>query len=72
MPDFAGSKTQRVNKYAGLRAPQIPRVRLAAWTTSQNYVLLFSQHLQARQSRQAFRNSRQTPLRSQPANAFPS
>ena len=24
MPDFAGSKTQRVNKYAGLRAPQTP------------------------------------------------
>ena len=24
MPDFAGSKTQRVNKYAWLRAPQTP------------------------------------------------
>jgi len=24
MPDFAGSKTQRINKYAGLRAPQTP------------------------------------------------
>ena len=27
--------------YAGLRAPQTPRARLAAWTASQNYVLLF-------------------------------
>lgn len=25
MPNFAGSKTQRVNKYAGLRAPQTPQ-----------------------------------------------
>lgn len=25
MPDFAGSKTQRANKYAGLRAPQTPQ-----------------------------------------------
>ena len=24
MPNFAGSKTQRINKYAGLRAPQTP------------------------------------------------
>ena len=30
MPNFAGSKTQQVNKYAGLRAPQAPRARLAA------------------------------------------
>ena len=52
MPDFAGSKTQRTNKYAGLRAPQTPCARLAAWTASQNYVLLFSQHLQARLPRQ--------------------
>ena len=27
--------------YAGLRAPQTPRARLAAWAASQNYVLLF-------------------------------
>lgn len=27
--------------YAGLRAPQTPRARLAAWIASQNYVLLF-------------------------------
>lgn len=27
--------------YAGLRAPQTPRARLAAWTASQNCVLLF-------------------------------
>ena len=27
--------------YAGLRTPQTPRARLAAWDASQNYVLLF-------------------------------
>lgn len=32
---------QRANIYAGLRAPQTPRARLAAWTASQNCVLLF-------------------------------
>lgn len=31
--------------YAGLRAPQTPRARLAAWTASQNYVLLFFQQM---------------------------
>ena len=44
---------------AGLRATQTPRAKLAAWIASQNYVLLFSQHLQARQSHHTFRSSRQ-------------
>ena len=86
MPNFAGSKTQRVAGRYICRAsrPANTRARLAAWTASQNYVLLFSRHLQARRSRQTsatpFRlNSLQSTTlsgrlllhsRRQPATAF--
>lgn len=65
MPDFAGSKTQRVDIYVCMASrPAYTPARLAAWTAPQNYVLLFSQHLPAGASKKP-----QYPARSLPASA---
>lgn len=68
MPKFVNIETGNI---CGASRPVNTRARLVAWTASQNYVLLFSQHLQARRSRQASApagkllsgDSRPTPFR---------
>ena len=70
MPDFAGSKTQlAAGKYACRASrPANTPARLAAWTASQNFVLLFSQPCQ--QMFQKNCGSQQASFRLQPANTF--
>lgn len=71
MPNFAGSKTQRVDIYVCMASrPAYTPARLAAWTAPQNYVLLFSQHLPARQLRQTFCSIQHVLFRRHPANTF--
>lgn len=68
MPKFVSIETGNI---CGASRPANTPARLAAWTASQNYALLFSQHLQARRSRQASApagkllsgHSRTTPFR---------
>lgn len=85
MPDFAGSKTQRVNKYAGLRAPQTPQPGLQPGLHRKT-TFCFSASITCRQTfkkataastpRQAFFTGYNTfrpsfhPSRRQPATAF--
>ena len=68
MPKFVSIETGNI---CGASRPANTPARLAAWTASQNYALLFSQHLQARRSHQASApagkllsgHSRTTPFR---------
>lgn len=50
MPKFVSIETGNI---CGASRPANTTARLASWTALQNYALLFSQHLQARRSRQA-------------------
>ena len=65
------SKKKKKKKEKKIQGAALKPARLAAWTALQNYALLFSQHLQARRSRQASApagkllsgHSRTTPFR---------